>query len=350
MIELGKSKLAFGVDRDLRFDPAFLANKRFLRSALEDFQPDIVHVTSPGDCGILGAILAHELRLPLAASWHTNLHEFAGRRLERLLSWIPLPLRTGAANSAERATLRCVLRFYQLAKVLFAPNRELVELLEGSTGRPVFLMRRGVDTTLYNPRARQRDDQDFVIGYAGRLTPEKNVGLLSSIEQALIASGVSNYRFEIAGHGSELERLRARLRRAVFHGVLKGERLARAYANMDIFAFPSRTDTYGNVVQEALASGVPAVVTNGGGPKYLVGHGVTGLVTGSDQEFIAAVVELAKNPHLHSRLRHSTLVSVKSLSWDAIFEDVYAGYDAHFRGAGPVAGVAPAVAALNCGA
>ena len=327
-IELDRSRLSFGVERDLRFDLAFLRNRPLLLRALDRFRPDLIHVTSPGDCGILGAILAHELRVPLAASWHTNLHEFAGRRLEKFLSWAPAGLRGRASKSAEHGALYAVLRFYRLAKVLFAPNLELIRLLESSIGRPVSPMPRGVDVRLYNPQRRRRTDEDFVIGYAGRLTPEKNVRLLAALEQALIEAGVAHYRFEIAGQGSEFEWLRNTLRRAVFHGVLRGEDLARAYANMDIFAFPSRTDTYGNVVQEALSSGVPVVVTSSGGPKYLVEHGRTGFISQNDSEFIASVVGLASNPHFHARLRCSTRTCAKSPSWGDVFDSVYEAYSA----------------------
>ena len=97
--------------------------------------------------------------------------------------------------------------------------------------------------------------------------------------------------------------LRANLQRVELTGVLHGEDLARAYANMDIFAFPSHTDTYGNVVLEALASGVPVVVTSDGGPKYLVTHGVSGLVSANSREFIENVLTLARDRNAIDRMR-----------------------------------------------
>ena len=91
--------------------------------------------------------------------------------------------------------------------------------------------------------------------------------------------GVGGVRFLIVGHGSEEAALRRELHEAEFAGVLRGEALAQAYANMDVLVFPSHTDTFGNVVLEALASGVPAVVTPDGGPKFIVRDGETGFVT-----------------------------------------------------------------------
>ncbi len=139
-------------------------------------------------------------------------------------------------------------------------------------------MSRGIDTELFSPEyaspAHQtRLDRDFVIGYVGRLSPEKNVRLLAEIEQSLIRAGMSKYRFLIVGNGSEHGWLSSVMERATLPGVLRGEDLARAYASMDAFVFPSATDTFGNVVLEAMASGVPAIVTREGGPKYLVQPG-----------------------------------------------------------------------------
>jgi phosphatidylinositol alpha 1,6-mannosyltransferase len=107
--------------------------------------------------------------------------------------------------------------------------------------------------------------------------------------------------------------------------VLRGEALARAYAGMDVFVFPSHTDTFGNVVLEALASGVPAVVTPDGGPKSLVREGATGFVA-ADPDFSAAVERLVKNPVLHAAMREQARAYAMSASWDAVFEKVYAAY------------------------
>jgi len=103
--------------------------------------------------------------------------------------------------------------------------------------------------------------------------------------------------------------------------------LARAYANMDVFAFPSRTDTFGNVVLEALASGVPAVVTNEGGPKFIVRHGETGFVAADTAEFSAAVRRIAGDPGLLMQMRKAARQSALSVSWDAVFESVYSAYE-----------------------
>jgi glycosyltransferase involved in cell wall biosynthesis len=103
---------------------------------------------------------------------------------------------------------------------------------------------------------------------------------------------------------------------------------------MDIFAFPSETDTYGNVIQEAKACGVPAVVTASGGPKFLVQDGVDGLVARDETEFAEAVRLLAADPHLRRRMSESALAAARSLSWDAVFSSVYQRYTEFLRAGG----------------
>jgi glycosyltransferase involved in cell wall biosynthesis len=166
-----------------------------------------------------------------------------------------------------------------------------------------------------------------VLGYVGRLRPEKNVRALQQVEAALIAAGLTNYRFLIVGDGSEREWLQQNLRRADFAGVRKGEELAAAYADMDLFLFPSWTDTYGNVVAEALASAVPAVVTTGGGPKFLVRDGVTGVSAGSDEAFAQRVVDLVRSPERIDPMRLAAREWALGKSWDAVFEKVWLCYE-----------------------
>jgi phosphatidylinositol alpha 1,6-mannosyltransferase len=108
--------------------------------------------------------------------------------------------------------------------------------------------------------------------------------------------------------------------------VLRGAALARAYANMDVLVFPSHTDTFGNVVLEALASGVPAVVTPDGGPKFIVRDGETGFVTVNDQ-FASAVAELVRDRSQLGEMRLKARAYALGCSWDAVFDRVYAGYE-----------------------
>ena len=327
--EIQRSKAAFNLEAtsDLAFDPLIARNRTQLLYELGKFQPDLVHVTGPGDFGMLGAWLAAKLKIPLAASWHTNVHEYASRRLEKLLGFLPDKQLNAVSAAAEKQALAGAARFYRIARILFAPNQELVDLLHVQTGKPCFLMQRGVDAVHFNPVKRDPGLRPFTIGYVGRLSVEKNVRFLAEVEKTLAASGRSDYRFLIVGSGGEQEWLRANLRNAEFTGVLRGEDLARAYANMDVFAFPSFTDTFGNVILEALASGVPAVVTNGGGPKFMVQSGVTGCVAESDAAFVRAILELLNDRAKLDGMKSAARAYACTISWDRVFERVYDAYN-----------------------
>lgn len=326
--ELSVSRVSFPVETDMRFDLMAFQHRRELREQLRKFHPDFIHITGPGHIGILGAMLAHEMNVPLIASWHTNLHEFGARRLERLLSFLPRRLRDAASHRAEDGALACCMRFYQIARKLLAPNPDLVRLLKERTGKPTYPTGRGVDIDLFHPRRRTRTGKSFVLGYVGRLTPEKNVRLLARVEQAILDAGLGPYQFLIAGQGSECDWLRQNLRNAVFVGVLRGEALAEAYANMDLFVFPSTTDTFGNVIQEALASGVPAIVTPEGGPKYLVRSGETGIVAADENAFVRWVPDLMRDPGAHNAMRVNARQQSHGNTWDRVFERVYEVYAA----------------------
>jgi phosphatidylinositol alpha 1,6-mannosyltransferase len=327
-LELHRGFLSFSLDKDLSFDPAFIRFLPLIVRTLRDFRPDLIHITGPSEIGIIGAALAHHFRVPLVASWHTNLHEYAATRAGWFVRHLPKSRQQATADAIEHAALLLTAKFYSLARVLYAPNPGLCALLEDHTHRPCHLMQRGVDTELFSPEHRDRDPQDktFILGYAGRLSVEKNVALLATVQQQLTERGFTNFRFLILGQGAEESWLREHLPGAEFPGVLRGPALARAYANMDLFVFPSHTDTFGNVVLEAFASGVPAIVTPDGGPSSIVCHCTTGVVA-QDEDFAGSVVNLLRNPCHLTQMRVEARNQALSASWDAVFEKVYQGYE-----------------------
>ncbi len=327
-LELKRGFLSFALEKDLRFDVGFLRHLPYISRTVREFKPDIIHITGPSELGMIGAFLAWKLKVPLVASWHTNVHEYAAKRSSWFLQFLPVGQSKTAAMHIKQVTLAATARFYKLAQMLFAPNVELCRLLERRTGRRCLLMPRGVDTELFSPLRRERDlgDSVFVLGFVGRLSVEKNVTLLPRVAEQLRAAGLTNFRFLIIGHGVEEAWLREHLPEAEFPGVLRGAELARAYANMDLFVFPSHTDTFGNVILEALASGVPAVVTPDGGPRYIIRDGETGSIA-EDGKFAAAVAGILRDPDRHAQMRRSARKYALGASWDAVFEGVYAAYE-----------------------
>jgi phosphatidylinositol alpha 1,6-mannosyltransferase len=332
-LELRRSRSSVRMEKDLEFDTLFWRHGGAIRRELERFRPDVIHITGPSELGMFGAYFAWEMGVPLAASWHTNLHEYAARRMGWLTGRLSENNGVRLERGVEGGALRVMSQFYKLARVLFAPNDELCRMLERTTGRPCFLMQRGVDTEWFSPAHRTRNarDKTIVLGYVGRLSVEKNVALLARVERELAAMGLGGVRFLIVGHGGEEEALRRELRDAEFAGVLRGTALARAYANMDVLVFPSHTDTFGNVVLEALASGVPAVVTPDGGPKFIVQDGMTGFVT-ADDRFAEAVAELVQDRARLEEMRLKAREYALGCSWDTVFDRVYAGYETALSG------------------
>jgi phosphatidylinositol alpha 1,6-mannosyltransferase len=318
----------FRLDAKHDFDLNFWRYSGEIEKAVRDFRPDVLHITGPSDVGQLGALLAHRLHIPLVASWHTNVHEYAEQRLMRMMPFFSGQSKEQVGSKVREICMRLTARFYQIARVLFAPNQELIAELKRRTNKPCYLMSRGVDTDLFQLSRRTRTDGKFVIGYVGRLTTEKNVRFLLDLESGLLSRGCRNFKLAIVGQGAEDSWLKQNLRHAEFAGVLQGERLAEAYANFDVFAFPSRTDTFGNVVLEALASGVPAVVTDSGGPKFIVEQGATGFVSTNDEDFIAHVARFCDNRVLCQQMSSAARQHAMNSSWDAVFRYMYEMYDA----------------------
>jgi glycosyltransferase involved in cell wall biosynthesis len=325
-LQLPRSFMKFPLDRTHDYDLLLLRHFAKLEPMLRDFRPDLVQITGPSDVGTLGAYVAWKMGIPLAASWQTNLHQYARRRTAAALSDLPEAIAGKVADAAEHWSFRATARFYKIPRLLFAPNQEMVGVLEAATGKPCYLMSHAVDTTAFRPGHRNRPPGPFRIGYVGRLTAEKNVRLLARLEQALLDRGLRDFLFSVVGEGAEGEWLRNHMRQAEFTGVLTGEALAQTFANFDVFVFPSETDTFGLVVLEALASGVPSVVTDRGGPQFTVRQGSSGFVARNFEEFVNYTDRLMSEPATLSAMRLAARSQAEATSWERIFAGMYETY------------------------
>lgn len=314
------------MDEDLAYDPLFQRHTGRVLRELEKFRPDVIHITGLNDVSIVGAYLAWKLQIPMVGSWHTNLHQFAAERLEKVLRFLPKSVASSISNLAERKILAGAILYYKMPKVILSPNQELVDIFSKSTGRVSRIMSRGVDTKVFSPEKRTVNDGIIRFGFVGRLRPEKNVAMLVDLEKALIETGKSNFKFLIVGDGSEREYLGRNLRTADFTGFIDDDELSAAYANMDVFVFPSETDTFGNVIQEANASGVPAIVSDKGGPKFMIQPGKNGFVARSFDDFTKFSLELLDDPEKLTAMKRDARMSAMTRSWDAVFESVYDAY------------------------
>ena len=325
-LALKRSIASIPMDEGLKYDPMFNRHLALVEKAFDDFQPDILHMTGLNDVSIVAALLAYKRQIPMLGSWHTNLHEFASRRLDRIFRFLPDGLRKSLTSFAEQSIFKGAAIFYKMPKLILAPNDELINALSAGTERHAFLMARGVDTEVFSPKKRTVDDGILRFGFVGRLKPEKNVRLLAQLEKGLLDAGKTNFKFLIVGDGSERNWLQDNMQHAEFTGFCEGEDLAEAYANMDVFVFPSETDTFGNVAQEAMAAGVPVLVTDQGGPKFVIKDGETGFVAKNFEDFLKFSLELMDNPEKLSKMKQASRDFVLLKSWDSVFDGVYEAY------------------------
>ncbi len=288
-----------------------------LAETLADGRYDLVHVTAPGPSGVAASLLGRVSGTPLLASYHTELGAYAGLRSD-----------DAGLEAASRAALAA---FYGAPSRVLSPSpaadRSLLGL--GVAERRIGRWERGVDTARFTPgkRAPGAGRDEVRVLYAGRLTREKGAELLA--ESFLRARAAEpRLRLLLAGGGPEEGELRARLgEHASFLGWLEGEELARAYANADLFLFCSRTDTYGQVVLEAGASGLPVVAVGEGGPAALVENRHTGILCRPDADHLAgAVLQLAASPELRARLGQAAVRHAAKRSWERALDQLGDGY------------------------
>jgi glycosyltransferase involved in cell wall biosynthesis/predicted metal-dependent phosphoesterase TrpH len=279
---------------------------------------DIVHVCSPGPAGIGAWLLGRVLDLPRVGSYHTELAAYTA-------------LRTGQAGLEAMANLG-LRSFYGACDVVLSPSpasdARLAEL--GIEPERIRRWDRGVDLQRFDPAHRDEtmiENDSINVLYAGRLSKEKGVELLAD---AFLEAHRQDPRLHLvlAGGGPEEELLRGRLGdRATFLGWLSGNDLARVYASADVFLFASATETFGQVVLEAQASGLPVVAVDRGGPSCLIDHGETGLLAPPEVSALAdAVVSLTTTPMLSERVRRGALAGVRGRSWEAALDRLAAAY------------------------
>jgi phosphatidylinositol alpha 1,6-mannosyltransferase len=345
-MQLRRSPLKFPLDRNHEFDLMLLRRYRRVAALLGEFKPDLIQITGPGDVGILGAMCAHKMQIPLSAFWQTNLPQYAGMRTAQALKFLPKRASGYLSRVVQQLSHRATTRFYKIPRILFAPNPEIVQTLADDTGKPCFPMGHGVDAARFSPEFRDSKGAQFTIGYVGRLTAEKNVRWLARLEQALLGNGLRDFRILIVGHGAEREWLQNNMRHAEFSGVLGGNNLSRAFANMDVLAFPSQTETFGLVVLEALASGVPVVAMATGGPKYTVDHGKTGFVARNFEEFAFYVSRLMTDAEMVASMREASRRHARANSWGHAFQNIYQTYRSYLADA-PIAALNNFTRSLN---
>jgi glycosyltransferase involved in cell wall biosynthesis/predicted metal-dependent phosphoesterase TrpH len=341
-------RLSAVAELDVPFYPGLRIGVPSLTAAVQtlaDGDFDAIHVCSPGPTGVAGALLGRALGLPLIGSYHTELTAYA-------------QLRSGQQHLADAMEM-AVGAFYNACDLVLSPSpaSDVALASIGMSSEKILRWDRGVDTARFDPSLRSDElrktwmegmafpesskaqaratDQDSHQGelprvnvlYAGRVTREKGAELLA---EAFLRARAQDPRLHLvlAGGGPEQERLRERVGEAAsFLGWLRGDQLAHAYASADIFFFPSATDTFGQVILEAQASGLPVLAVAAGGPLELIEDRVTGLLRNADSAQLAsALVELAGSRLLRERLASAALAAVRERTWERALERLSTGY------------------------
>jgi glycosyltransferase involved in cell wall biosynthesis/predicted metal-dependent phosphoesterase TrpH len=317
-----------GVDRRLpaaaELELPFYAGMRLgvpglpdLVETLADGAYDLVHVTAPGPAGVAATLLGRLTGVPLLASYHTELAAYAGLRSG-----------DGGVEAMARTALGA---FYRTPGVVLSPSpaADGSLLALGIEAARIRRWERGVDSDRFDPAKADRDAYpgEIKVLYAGRMTREKGVDLLA---ESFLRARRADPRLHLllAGGGPEEAELRDRLgEHATFLGWLGGEELARAYASADVFLFASATDTYGQAILEAAASGLPVVAVAEGGPAALVENRHTGLLCRPDPDHLAgALLQLASSPPLRQRLGAAAIEAAGERSWERAMGQLAAGY------------------------
>jgi glycosyltransferase involved in cell wall biosynthesis/predicted metal-dependent phosphoesterase TrpH len=292
---------------------------------LSDGAFDAIHVCSPGPAGIAGVLVARALGLPLVGSYHTELTAYAD-------------LRSGQRQVAGAMAL-AVSAFYNACDIVLSPSLASDAALAGIGMKAEQVLRwdRGVDTSRFDPSLRRvglLPEGKLNVLYSGRITHEKGVDLLAdAFALARERAGAGDWggvdlHLVLAGGGPEQERLQERLgEHATFLGWLSGTELARVYASADVFLFPSATDTFGQVILEAQASGLPVIAVAEGGPLSLIEDRVTGVLCRAEAPALAdALLELAELPLLRGTLSRAALSSVREHTWERALSRLGEGY------------------------
>lgn len=283
----------------------------------------VVHLTTPGPVGLAAMYVASRLQLPMVGSFHTDLAAYT-----RVLS--------GSTRLAS--LMREYMRWpYGKCARVFVPSAHTRELLIDAKGHAdrISIWTRGVDTRLFTPSRRSaalRDswhvcDKRPALIYVGRVSREKGLDLLPLLARELHRRHLE-HRFIVVGDGPMLPQLKAEMPEAAFTGILSREAVAEAFASSDLFVFPSRTDTAGNVVLEAQASGVPVIVSADGGPRENMTNQATGLVCHTERphEWADAIAALLRDPSRRGTFALAARDYAVSRRWDVALRPLYHAY------------------------
>lgn len=288
--------------------------KKYLEPLLEGFAPDVIHLASPIFLGHYVARIARKAGIPTVSVYQTDIAGFA---------------RHYGLTIAHNTLKKWVSRIHQASDITLAPSKWACRDLEQSGVKSVRLWKRGVDLVNFSPERRDESlrsnivggKEKLIVGYVGRIANEKR------IDDLKILNSQDNIQLVIVGDGPAAPRIKKELPGARFVGYQSGTELARYVASFDIFVHTGKHETFCQGIQEALASGVPVIGPDTGGPVDLIEHGITGLLidTADAHELLEAVATL-RNHSSFDLMQLAARKSVEHRTWDYINAQLISHY------------------------
>ncbi|MCF7751529.1 glycosyltransferase family 1 protein [Bacillus subtilis subsp. subtilis] len=280
------------------------APKRLARQWQQQ-RPDAIYIATEGPLGWSALRTARRLGIPVASGFHTRFDEYLP---DYGVAWL------------QAAALRWMRRFHNQADATLVPTQELQQFLGEQGFKRVRLLSRAVDSSQFEPQRRDPalreewgiDGNGFAAIYVGRIAPEKNLGLAVKAFRRLQQIR-PKARFIWVGDGPSREKLAHDNPDFIFCGVQRGDALARHFASGDLFLFPSRSETFGNVTLEAMASGVATVAFDYGAAREYLRTDENGIAVNQDSEFVEAALQLAGDDVLRARLGRNAATAMKRL-------------------------------------
>ena len=288
--------------------------RKYLEPLLEGFQPDVIHLASPIFLGHYVARIAKRAGIPTVSVYQTDIAGFA---------------RHYGLTIAHNTLKKWVSRIHQASDITLAPSKWACRDLEQSGVKNVLIWKRGVDLVNFAPTRRDESlrvniagsRDKIIVGYVGRLANEKRIDDLAVLDRQ------PHIKLVIVGDGPAAPRLRKELPNARFVGYQSGTELARYVASFDIFVHTGKHETFCQGIQESLASGVPVIGPDTGGPVDLIEHGVTGLLidTADPHQLLEAVETLRSHSSL-DLMQLAARKSVEHRTWDYINQQLMGHY------------------------
>jgi glycosyltransferase involved in cell wall biosynthesis len=298
------------------------------KARLERLAPDLIHIATPDLVGLWAQRYGLAKGIAVVASFHSNIVAY--------LHYVPV------VRYLQPAGWTYFRYFYGRCRHIYVPTQSMAdELREHGIREGLKIWARGIDLQRFSPSKRSADfrarhsiaDDEVLILFVARLRWEKGLDLLAKAFQRLKSCGIK-HRTMIVGEGVGYEPLRQRLPDTIFCGRLEGEELARAYASADLFFFPSAVETFGNVILEAMASGLASVCADAPGSKTVAIDRQSALLAQRDNvdDFVAKTLELLQNVDLRKQLAQAALVRAQEFSWDRANQQLTEHYEIAIAG------------------